>query len=117
MSVTIVVFAALLLANAICKNGTSIYYLVGESYKVTLVGAIVPLVMGLYWKRASTQGAILSVALGIGVWIGFMVFGLSEAFPGQLAGLIAAFAGMIVGSLAPQVLKNRHEPHKTALSV
>jgi hypothetical protein len=24
---------------------------------------------------------------------------------------------MFVGSLAPQVLKNRHEPHKTALSV
>jgi Na+/proline symporter len=117
MRVTIVVFAALVLAYAIGMKGTSIYDLVGEAYKVTLVGAFVPLVMGLYWKRASTQGAILSVALGIGVWIGFMVFGLSEAFPGQLAGLIAAFAGMIVGSLAPQVLKNRHEPHKTALSV
>jgi len=42
---------------------------------------------------------------------------LGEVFPGQLAGLIAAFGGMVAGSLAPQVLKNRHEPHKTALSV
>jgi hypothetical protein len=41
---------------------------------------------------------------------------LGEAFPGQLAGLIAALAGMVAGSLAPQVLKNRHEPHKTVLS-
>jgi len=23
---------------------------------------------------------------------------------------------MLIGSLAPQVLKNRHEPHKTAVS-
>ena len=35
---------------------------------------------------------------------------LAKMFPGQLAGLIAAFAGMVAGSLAPQVLRNRHEP-------
>ncbi len=35
--------------------------------------------------------------------------GLSKLFPGQLAGLIAAFAGMVIGSLAPQVLRNRHD--------
>jgi SSS family solute:Na+ symporter len=117
MRITIVVFAALVLSYAIFMKGTSIYDLVGEAYKVTLVGAFVPLVMGLYWKRASTQGAILSLVLGIGTWIGLSISPLAEAFPSQLAGLVAAFAGMIVGSLAPQVLKNRHEPHKTAVSV
>jgi SSS family transporter len=116
MRATIVVFAALVLAYAIGMRGTSIYDMVGEAYKVTLVGAFVPLVTGLYWKRASTQGAILSLVLGIGTWIGLSVSPLAEAFPTQLAGLIAAFIGMIVGSLAPQVLKNRHEPHKTAVS-
>jgi len=53
------------------------------------------------------------VAAGVVVWILFFpqVGGeaLSKAFPGQLAGLVAAFAGMIAGSLAPQVLRNRHE--------
>jgi Na+/proline symporter len=116
MRATIVVFAALVLAYAIGMRGTSIYDMVGEAYKVTLVGAFVPLVTGLYWKRASTQGAILSLVLGIGTWIGLSVSPLAEAFPTQLAGLIAAFIGMVVGSLAPQVLKNRHEPHKTAVS-
>jgi SSS family transporter len=116
MRITIVVFAGLVLAYAIGMRGTSIYDLVGEAYKVTLVGAFVPLVMGLYWKRASTQGAVLSLVLGIGTWLGLSVSPLAEAFPSQLAGLIAAFAGMIAGSLAPQVLKNRHEPHKTAVS-
>jgi SSS family transporter len=119
MRVTIVVFATLVLAYAIAMKGTSIYDLVSSAYQVTLVGAFVPLVMGLYWKRATTQGAILSLAAGIGTWIVFFpqLSSLGEVFPGQLAGLLAAFGGMIVGSLAPQVLKNRHEPHKTALSV
>jgi len=119
MRVTIVVFAALVLTYAIAMKGTSIYELVSSAYQVTLVGAFVPLVMGLYWKRATTQGAILSIAAGIVTWIAFFpqISSLGEAFPGQLAGLLAGFIGMFVGSLAPQVLKNRHEPHKTALSV
>jgi solute:Na+ symporter, SSS family len=108
---TIVVFAGLVLAYAIAMKGTPIYDLVSAAYQVTLVGAFVPLVMGLYWKRATTQGAIASVAAGIAVWVVFFpqVSTLGELFPGQLAGLIAAFAGMVVGSLAPQGIRNRHE--------
>jgi SSS family transporter len=119
MRVTIVVFAAMVLAYAIAMKGTSIYDLVSSAYQVTLVGAFVPLVMGLYWKRATTQGAILSLAAGIATWLVYFpqLSSFAVYFPGQLAGLIAAFAGMIIGSLAPQVLKNRHEAHKTALSV
>ncbi len=116
MRVTIVIFAAIVLAYAIAMKGTPIYDLVSSAYQVTLVAAFVPLVMGLYWKRATTQGAIASVVAGIVVWMCFFpqLGGetLSKAFPGQLAGLIAALAGMIVGSLAPQVLRNRHEPRK-----
>ncbi|HVZ42439.1 MAG TPA: sodium:solute symporter family protein [Ramlibacter sp.] len=110
---TIVIFTALVLAYAVAMKGTAIYDLVSAAYQVTLVGAFVPLVMGLYWKRSTTQGAILSLALGVGVWIVFFpqVGGeaLSKMFPGQLAGLIAAFVGMIGGSLAPQMLRNRHD--------
>jgi SSS family solute:Na+ symporter len=112
MRATIVAFAGLVLAYAIAMKGTSIYDLVSAAYQVTLVAAFVPLVFGLYWKRATTQGAVLSVALGIGVWILFFpqVSNFGEAFPGQLAGLIAALVGMVVGSLAPQVLQDRKEP-------
>jgi Na+/proline symporter len=113
MRITIVVFTAIVLTYAIAMKGTPIYDLVSAAYQVTLVGAFVPLVMGIYWKRATTQGAICSVAAGIAVWLLFFPQvggeGLSKAFPGQLAGLIAAFAGMIVGSLAPQKLQNRHD--------
>lgn len=118
MRITIVIFAALVLLYAIAMEGTSIYELVSSAYQVTLVAAFVPLVMGLYWKRATTQGAIVSIAAGLFVWILFFpqVSNLGEAFPGQLAGLLAAFAGMFVGSLAPQVLKNRTEPTKTIVA-
>ncbi len=104
---SIVGFAAIVLVYAIVMEGTPIYDLVSSAYQVPLVGAFVPLVMGMYWKRATTQGAILSVAAGLGTWLVFLVVpGIGEVFPGQLAGLLAAFAGMFIGSLAPQALRN-----------
>jgi SSS family transporter len=115
MRVTIVIFSALVLAYAITIQGTPIYELVSSAYQVTLVGAFVPLVFGLYWSRATTQGAIFSVTAGIGTWVFFFeqFSGLGELFPAQLAGLMAALLGMVAGSLLPQWLRNGHEPgHK-----
>ena len=111
MRLSIVAFAAIVLAYAIAMKGTSIYDLVSSAYQVTLVGAFVPLVMGLYWKPATTQGAIVSVVAGIGTWALFFpqISSWGEHFPGQLAGLVAAFVGMLVGSLAPQWLRSRHD--------
>jgi Na+/proline symporter len=111
MRATIIVFALLVLAYAIAMRGTPIYELVSAAYQVTLVGAFVPLALGLYWKRSTTQGAVVSLAAGVATWILFFpqVSGLGDKFPPQLAGLIAALVGMVAGSLLPQVLKNRHE--------
>jgi SSS family transporter len=112
MRATIVVFAALVLLYAVAMKGTSIYELVSAAYQVTLVGAFVPLVFGLYWKRATTQGAVLSLGAGVVTWLLFFpqVSKLGELFPGQLAGLLVAIVAMVAGSLMPQLLKNRHEP-------
>ncbi|HEY1393635.1 MAG TPA: sodium:solute symporter family protein [Methylibium sp.] len=107
MRITIFVFAVLVLSYAIAMKGTPIYDLVSSAYQVTLVAAFVPLAAGLYWKRATTQGAILSITLGVAVWLLFLLPQLTnwgEAFPAQLAGLVAALAGMVVGSLAPQLV-------------
>ena len=111
MRVTLVIFAFAVLAYAIALQGTSIYDLVSAAYQVTLVAAFVPLVFGLYWSRATTQGAIFSIFAGIAVWVAFFpqVTTWGEFFPGQLAGLLAALVGMGVGSLMPQLLANRHE--------
>ena len=110
MRISVLVFSACVLAYSIAMQGTPIFELVSGAYQVPLVGAFVPLVFGLYWKRATTQGALCAVVLGIGVWLLFIaVPGWSEAFPQQLAGLLAALTGMLAGSLAPQVLSNSRE--------
>lgn len=116
MRITILIFASLVLIYAIMTKGTSIYELVSSAYQITLAGAFVPLAAGLYWKRATTQGAVLSIILGVGSWAlvtfsnhipiqGFA--GLHERLPPQLVALGFAIWGMIFGSNAPQLIKNR----------
>jgi len=107
MRISVLVFSACVLAYSIRMQGTPIYELVSGAYQVPLVGAFVPLVMGLYWKRATTQGALLAVFLGIGIWLAGLNMAWGAAFPAQLAGVLAAFTGMIVGSLAPQAIRNQ----------
>jgi Na+/proline symporter len=92
-------------------QGTSIYEMVSSAYQVPLVGAFVPLTFGLYWKRASTQGAIVAIVLGLSVWAVLLFTPLGEEFPAQLAGLLASLLGMVIGSLAPQFIHNTHASH------
>ena len=111
MRISVLVFTGCVLTYAITMKGSSIYDLVSGAYQVPLVGAFVPLVFGLYWHRATTQGALLAVVLGIGVWLLFAGSPmLHEAFPQQLAGLLAALIGMFAGSLAPQWVAD-HKGH------
>ncbi len=111
MRVTVLVFSAAVLAYASLMRGSSIYELVSGAYQVTLVGAFVPLVCGLYWRAASTQGAVFSIILGIVSWLLFFITPAGQSFPAQLAGLIAASLGMVVGSLGPQAIRNAHGHH------
>jgi SSS family solute:Na+ symporter len=56
--------------------------------------------MGLYWKRATNLGGMLAVLAGLVVWMGCEFFYREALVPPQLAGLLAAFGGMVAGSLA-----------------
>jgi SSS family solute:Na+ symporter len=111
MRVTVLVFSALVLTYAMAMQGTSIYELVSGAYQVTLVGAFVPLLAGLFWSRATTQGAVFSIVLGLLAWGMFLATPAGGQFPAQLAGVLAAGAGMLVGSLGPQTIANRHGSH------
>jgi SSS family solute:Na+ symporter len=111
MRVTVLVFSALVLGYAIAMQGTSIYEMVSGAYQVPLVGAFVPLVFGLYWPRATTQGAIFAIVLGLLTWGLFMFTPAGVEFPAQLAGLIASLVGMLGGSLGPQTIRNAHASH------
>ena len=88
----------------------SIFKMVENAYQITLVSAFIPLVCGLYWRRASNQGALTAIFCGISVWLAVLLAGGDDPFiPAQLAGLIASSIGMIAGSLAPQWL--HYNPH------
>ena len=107
MRLAVVGFTVCVLVYAITMQDSSIYEMVSGAYQVPLVGAFVPLAFGLYWKRATTQGALAAVVLGIGTWLVFWaVPGWADAFPQQLAGLMGALIGMVFGSLLPQWLAN-----------
>ncbi len=112
MRITVLVFSAAVLAYAIRMQGTPIYELVSGAYQVPLVGAFVPLVLGLYWQRATTQGAVASILFGIGTWLLFLYMPWGSAFPAQLAGVLASLGGMVAGSLAPQWVTDTRTPHR-----
>jgi len=117
MRVAVLVFAVCVCAYAIALQGTPIYDMVSGAYQVTLVGAFVPLAAGLYWKRASTQGAIFSIVLGIITWVLFIATPAGGQFPAQLAGFLMAVVGMVVGSLGPQAIRNTHGTHHHIVGV
>ncbi|MBN8760878.1 MAG: sodium:solute symporter [Thiobacillus sp. SCN 64-35] len=82
------------------RSETSIHTMVANAYKVTLACAFVPLVAGLYWKRANNLGAGLAILLGLVFWIAMEFIAPDAALPPQFAGLIASAAGMLAGGLA-----------------
>jgi Na+/proline symporter len=111
MRVTVLVFSALVLMYAVAMQGSSIYEMVSGAYQVTLVGAFIPLVFGLYWPRATTQGALFAIMAGLGVWLVFMLTPAGAEFPAQLVGVLASLAGMLIGSTLPQGVRNQKAPH------
>src|SRR3990170_6547710 len=69
------------------NSTSSIYEMVGNAYKVTLVVAFIPLVCGLYWKRANSQGALFAIIAGLSSWLLLEIFNPEGLWPPQLAGL------------------------------
>src|SRR5665647_409079 len=53
----------------------SIFKMVENAYQITLVMAFIPLACGVYWKRATNQGALLSIFLGLTTWLAIIIVG------------------------------------------
>ncbi|WP_417495960.1 sodium:solute symporter family protein [Maricaulis sp.] len=105
---SVFVFGLVVLGYAYLSTsaGLSIFEMVENAYLVTLCGAFVPLAFGVYWKRATNTGALVSIALGVTTWavlealnLQMMANDTSMLVPPQLAGLLMAIIGMIAGSL------------------
>ena len=109
LRVVLILFAVAVTAFAL-KSESSMFQMVQNAYKVTLVAAFTPLAFGLFWRRSTAQGATLSIVLGLLAWIAAEFVAPEALIPPQFVGLGAAILGMVAGSLAPAVLGGRSEP-------
>jgi solute:Na+ symporter, SSS family len=101
MRVVVLVFTCIVTMFAL-NTESSIYKMVENAYKITLVAAFVPLAFGLYWKRATQQGALLSILLGLSSWVLLEFTAPEGLWPPQLVGVLFSLGGMIFGSMLPQ---------------
>jgi solute:Na+ symporter, SSS family len=109
LRIILVTFTVCALLFALNSKST-MYEMVQNAYNVTLAGAFVPLVAGAYWKRATTQGALFSAIGGVSTWL-FLQATVSDALiPANLIGFATSIALMVMGSLAPQVIKDQSQP-------
>jgi SSS family solute:Na+ symporter len=108
LRILLVTFCACALLFAVNSKST-MYEMVQNAYNVTLVGAFVPLLAGAWWKRATTQGALAAIVFGVGSWLGATMLAPEAMVPPNLIGLFASAIFMVLGSIAPQVI--RHGGH------
>jgi SSS family transporter len=107
--ITVFVFASIVTLYAIVTDA-KIHSMVENAYRITLAGAFVPLVAGLFWKKANNLGALLSIIFGLSVWILLEILGIEEPVEPQLIGLLASAFGMILGSrISPNSIENKNK--------
>jgi SSS family transporter len=106
LRVVLVTFTLAALLFAVHSRST-MYEMVQNAYKVTLVSCLVPLAAGIYWRRANFAGAVLSVGLGLASWLIAEAVAADAIVPPQLVGLAFSAAGMVLGAYSPAA-RTRH---------
>ncbi len=110
--ITVVIFGIFVTLFALNSN-LSIFGMVENAYKITLAGAFIPLVFGIYWKRANSLGAILAMSFGITSWIAMEIINPEGMFPPQLVGLCFSLVGMLLGGFFGQYLPMKQKAKKS----
>jgi Na+/proline symporter len=89
------VFVIGIAAFGMAQASNNIYELVAESSAISLVTLFIPMIYGLYFSKASTLPAILSMAVGTCIW--FYALSYSTEYPPVLLGLGGSFCGLLIG--------------------
>ncbi|WP_210466381.1 sodium:solute symporter family protein [Rufibacter roseolus] len=92
---SVLIVSVISLGFALSRN--NIHELVSESSALSLVSLLVPLVAGIYLKKASATAAILSMVLGMGAWLVCRLAG-TEVEP-MWYGLAGSVLGYLIGGL------------------
>ena len=103
MRITVLCFTVIVTAFAIHSN-LSIFKMVENAYKITLVAAFVPLAFGVYWSRANPLAGLLAALFGLITWLSCEALAPDGLVPPQLAGLCASILGMLIGGFVPRSL-------------
>lgn len=90
-----------ILSIMIALYAQSIYDLMVKTYELLLGGLFAPLLMGIYWKKANSYGAITAMIVG-GI-ITFSLLNVTEAY--AMIGAAAGIVCVVVVSLATQNLE------------
>lgn len=90
------VLVVALIATYMASRDSNIYELVAGASILLLVSLFAPLTAGLYWKKASKMGAILSMVIGMMVYL--ICDNLELEIQSHIFGLLASIAAMIFGS-------------------
>lgn len=86
-----------MVSTFMASRDSNIYELVAGASILLLVSLFAPLTAGLYWKKASRLGAILSMIIGM---ITYLICDEMElAIESHIYGLLASIFAMIMGSL------------------
>jgi SSS family solute:Na+ symporter len=110
LRVVLVAFTLAALLFALNSKST-MYEMVQNAYKVTLVSCIVPLAAGIYWRRANVPGALISIGFGLGSWAVAEMLAADATLPPQLVGLGFSVFGMLMGSWIPHERVSPHAAH------
>lgn len=103
ISVVAVTAASLIVAYL----GEDAYSLLEGAYEIGVVALLVPLALGLYWKRGDERAAIVSMCAGTSVWLLHLILGWEDflnvvPFPNGLASTAIALLAYVVVSFLPR---------------
>ncbi len=87
-----------LISLALALYFQNIYRLCQESWGILLTGVAAPMIAGVYWKRATTSGALASAGFGVASWIASKLV-CPDDYPHNLIGFSVSVLALIVVSL------------------
>ena len=95
--VSILFFAAVATVMACLRK--NIYELVAESSVLSLVSLFAPLAFGMYWRRATSAGAVLGMVGGLFTWV-FFEWAYPLDIPSLVPATLVSMVFLVIGSLA-----------------
>ncbi|WP_291781108.1 sodium:solute symporter family protein [Cecembia sp.] len=91
------IISVAVIATIMAQWKTNIYELVASASILMLVSLFVPLTAGLYWKKASEMGAIMSIVFGMIAYLWLLTIDM-PIYP-HLPALLVSTIAMVIGSI------------------